>query len=371
MRKTPPFWFIISIIILSIAFISPARSASDKEKMRIAVLDFKADGVAETKAGNIAELLRIELVNSGSFTVIERTQMDQILKEQEFSQTGCVDKACAVKVGRLLSANKMLAGRVMMFGEELTITASIIDVEKGSIEYADKVTIKSDEDIHRAIQSLAKNLSLRNTGKSAKSEPEKIATPQKKDDKPKVEAAKVKPKEAEPRKADPTDYEGSRHSGIMFFGTYSMPFGSMGNTLKPLAGIGLLGELQVIRFDSVLLYGIAGGGYSYHNVKTSKSSNDSLGILTGWAGFGTGYNLSSDFSLHFSLLAGYSRSSLTQSENSTSYTSNDPAIMGMAALRYQLTPELFLSVNTAYSRVLYIGSDLTELQFGAGIGYGF
>ena len=84
-----------------------------KDKMVLAIMDFKAKGVPDTLAGQISELIRMEMINTGQYKVLEREQMDKILKEQEFQQTGCTDVSCAIQAGQLLSADKMLIGSVM------------------------------------------------------------------------------------------------------------------------------------------------------------------------------------------------------------------------------------------------------------------
>jgi hypothetical protein len=47
----------------------------------IAVLDFQGNGVAEGEAQTISTKYQMELLKSGKFIVIERTEMSNILKE--------------------------------------------------------------------------------------------------------------------------------------------------------------------------------------------------------------------------------------------------------------------------------------------------
>ena len=136
------------------------------EKMRIAILDFKGDGVAESMARRITELIRSEMINTGSYIVIERSYMDSILKEQSFQQAGCTDVGCAVEMGKLLSANKMLLGTIMNIGKKTVITGRIIDVQKGVAEFSQNQSVQSDDELFAAVSLFAKNLTLRIQGKS-------------------------------------------------------------------------------------------------------------------------------------------------------------------------------------------------------------
>jgi len=130
----------------------------------IAVIDFKADGVSYQEARKVSEWLRTELINTGQFQVIERSAMDAILKEQAFSMTGCTDTSCAVQMGRLLSARKMLVGSVEVWKNKVFINGRIIDVEKGVAEFAHKETVASVNDLDAGTANFAKNLARRING---------------------------------------------------------------------------------------------------------------------------------------------------------------------------------------------------------------
>lgn len=104
------------------------------QKQILAVMDFVTKDVSQSTAFNVSELIRTQIVNTNKYTVIERSQMREILKEQGFQQTGCTETACAVQVGKLLSAKKILIGSVMKIGNNIVISGRVVDVEKGIIE---------------------------------------------------------------------------------------------------------------------------------------------------------------------------------------------------------------------------------------------
>jgi TolB-like protein len=139
---------------------------SAAEKMTIAVMDFQAQDVARTEAVKISELIRNEMVNSGRYTVLERAQVDKILREQGFQMTGCTDITCAVQVGKLLSARKILVGSVMRFGNNVAVTGRVVDVEKGVAEFAEKERALGKEDIFYMVERFCDKLTLRITGKA-------------------------------------------------------------------------------------------------------------------------------------------------------------------------------------------------------------
>ena len=101
------------IFLIAAAMMLCSVSAYAQDSIRIAVMDLKADGVPEKIARTVSNMIRTELINTGNFSVVDRTQMDQILKEQGFQKTGCTDQKCAVQLGRLMSARKMVVGEYM------------------------------------------------------------------------------------------------------------------------------------------------------------------------------------------------------------------------------------------------------------------
>ncbi|PKL40111.1 MAG: hypothetical protein CVV44_07815 [Spirochaetae bacterium HGW-Spirochaetae-1] len=173
-----------SIILLILISISTQSYAAG---MRIAVMDFKADGVPEATARRVSELIRTEMINSGEFIVIERKQMDMILKEQGFQKSGCTDETCAVEVGKLVSAEKILIGTVMKLGDKIIINGRIVDVEKGIAEIGEREEAATMTELADASVDFTRNLTTRMYGLASMSPGEssmkgKISPDQKKKD---------------------------------------------------------------------------------------------------------------------------------------------------------------------------------------------
>jgi TolB-like protein len=149
-----------------------SASASYAENLRIVVMDLKADGVSDQIARTVSNMLRTEFINMNEFTVVERAQMDAILKEQGVQQSGCTDQACAVQMGRLMSARKILVGEVSPMGKSIITTVRIVDVEKGVSEFAATQKAASEEVLDVAVGDIAEKLADR-IRKGSKDEPKK------------------------------------------------------------------------------------------------------------------------------------------------------------------------------------------------------
>ena len=59
---------------------------------------------------NVSEQLVEKLVQNGHYTVIERSKINEILKEQSFSLSGLVDEGQAVRVGSMIGAQALITG---------------------------------------------------------------------------------------------------------------------------------------------------------------------------------------------------------------------------------------------------------------------
>jgi TolB-like protein len=122
------------VIFLSVTF-SYNVWGQQQEKLRIAILDFtNTGGLSKQETITLGNRLRSMLVKTNAFVVLERGQMDDILGEQGFQQTGCTTTECAVEMGRLLNVQKMISGTIGKLGKTYTIDLSLIDVQTAEIE---------------------------------------------------------------------------------------------------------------------------------------------------------------------------------------------------------------------------------------------
>jgi hypothetical protein len=90
----------------------PARFHEATRLKEVAVLPFDGPGGKEFAAQIEGVLAAINIDGKQYFTLIERTRMENIFREQELSQTGMVDETTAVKVGKMTGAKGIYTGVV-------------------------------------------------------------------------------------------------------------------------------------------------------------------------------------------------------------------------------------------------------------------
>ena len=142
------------LVVASVAF------AADKStKPRLAVLEFKnkADNQWWYKGGAEAaqDVFVTELVKSGKYRVVEREQLEALMREKNLTLSGDVDPSTAIRIGKLLGVNYLLAGAVTEYGNTnvggggfgvsagkkkfvAAMNARLIDTSTGEIVWADE-----------------------------------------------------------------------------------------------------------------------------------------------------------------------------------------------------------------------------------------
>ena len=128
------------LLTLVIIFVNLATNVFAQDNSRVAVLPFSAVEVSESEARVVTSLFETALVKTGVYNVIEQNQINEILDAQAFSLSGCTDDACAVEVGKLLSAEFIILGELSSVGERYIANAKLINVEEGKNINADSVT---------------------------------------------------------------------------------------------------------------------------------------------------------------------------------------------------------------------------------------
>ncbi len=117
------------------------QADAQKKKSVLAVVNLDAKGVSQVEAEVISEKLRSHILqtvetpkyrsmkNSISYELVERTQMDKIFEQFNIQNTGCVSDSCAVELGKMLGADRIIMGQVGLIGRTYSVSARIIDLE--------------------------------------------------------------------------------------------------------------------------------------------------------------------------------------------------------------------------------------------------
>lgn len=134
----------ISLIIMLLMAFAMAATAQNK-KMKIAVMDFKAGvGVNANEVEGLSDMLINTMYESGKFNIVERSQINQVLKEQKFQGSELTNEQLA-QVGRILGVESVLIGTVNFLAEHKNLDGSVtgeynVDVRAVDVESGEVVT---------------------------------------------------------------------------------------------------------------------------------------------------------------------------------------------------------------------------------------
>ena len=148
------------ILLLGLFFpgLFPAESRA-ASKTRVAVIDFEQKAFQEFQGKQIGEIvaewLITSLANTGRFEVVERSQLQKVLKEQQLGISGMINQETAAKVGELLGVKVIVSGSVIQIGNTYDVNARLISVQDGSIIKAERIRGVGLDGVERLMDSLA------------------------------------------------------------------------------------------------------------------------------------------------------------------------------------------------------------------------
>jgi curli biogenesis system outer membrane secretion channel CsgG len=107
--------------------IAPATAqvqiAQSQPRMRVAILDFEYASTGQTASivGGIApsqgvsDLLTNKLVDGGAYTLVERSRIQAVLREQNLGASGRIDATTAAQIGRILGVDAVIIGSITRY----------------------------------------------------------------------------------------------------------------------------------------------------------------------------------------------------------------------------------------------------------------
>lgn len=113
---------VVLLAFLAVASVSSICSASVDDKPRLAVMRFTNNTAAWWwKPGigsELSDMLTNELASSKKFRMIERKEIDKVLGEIHFNQSGYIDKKTQVKMQKIKGAQYLVMATVTSYEED-------------------------------------------------------------------------------------------------------------------------------------------------------------------------------------------------------------------------------------------------------------
>lgn len=151
-----------TLAALTLATLANAQADAGVEKRPVvAVLYFDVDdklGDLTMFRKGLAEMLITDLVAAGKLTVVERSRIEDALKELKFQGTKNVDQKTAVAIGGMVGAQFQITGTILKPSKDsLLLEARVFRLQDMKILVTARARITSD-DIFEGEQQLAQKL---------------------------------------------------------------------------------------------------------------------------------------------------------------------------------------------------------------------
>ena len=147
--------------------LAPAALGAQDSRPGIAVLPFENGGSYGQDKENfdalergIAGMLISELQQNNAARLVDRSETQRLLDEQNLGKDGRVDAATAAKIGKLVGAKYMVMGNFIDFYGKFRVDARLVNVETSEIlkVVTNDPKLQKREELFRIIQSVAEKL---------------------------------------------------------------------------------------------------------------------------------------------------------------------------------------------------------------------
>ncbi len=366
--KTTHKAIVISLAIILTAAALPCGKAY--AGTRLAILDFTANNTSKSNANVVRNAFEVALYRAGIFDIIERNQIDAILKEQGLQASGCTDTSCAVEIGKLLSANLVLVGSLDKIGGAYSITAKLVDIKLGKVLVADNEIAKTEDDIYAAVDDLSKRIADKYS--KAETATEVKPSESKPADLPE-EKPVVKKKAAEEKKTEEPPFEFPKIDLWIFVqGSYVMPFGIFSDVVKP--GYGGTATLAVEVILPGLMIGCESG---YFTFKGKTEVTESFTMIPVLGSLGYRYPILDSFFISAAVSGGASNNTISYdtrgdvsplAQKYKSETKWEPMYKGGIRAGYSIISNLDIYIAADYGIIQEKSGMLKFATFSAGVG---
>ncbi len=126
----------------------PTQCPAEGQKISVAIYPIKPAGADASLAQAMTALLSSQLTPSPKLKVIEEAMLKAVMERQALNVSdACDDTSCQVEIGKLVKAQKMIAGDMVKFGNKFVLSLKLIDIQTGTTEFSteDKCSCTEDQ----------------------------------------------------------------------------------------------------------------------------------------------------------------------------------------------------------------------------------
>ncbi|WP_417913458.1 FlgO family outer membrane protein [Candidatus Electronema sp. TJ] len=133
--------------------VTMAQKIASKGKTRVAVVDFAdLEGNVRYFDKFIAEQFSVALSGAGKgFRVIDRSNLNSLIKEHKLSATGMINPATAMKLGKIAGADALVTGTLTPISDNVQLIVKVLDANTADIIDSAKINIARTQAVNELL----------------------------------------------------------------------------------------------------------------------------------------------------------------------------------------------------------------------------
>jgi TolB-like protein len=151
-------FFIIAAILTasSASAADPSVLAAMPSRTSIIVLPFESPGGGQGKGAIADDYLMEAFAQQKRFTIVEREKLEKILLEQKLSREKMTEPEHSIRIGKLLTADQLLYGRIDELNGETVVTMRMVSTStSASRDYSVSGEVAGAREFRRLISEAA------------------------------------------------------------------------------------------------------------------------------------------------------------------------------------------------------------------------
>ncbi len=157
-----------SLLALCLTLALPAFAQTAPEPKTLAISSVEARGSATAdQASELGDALTAQLVADGRAKVVERQQLQKVIKEQALAQSGVMSDEVQVKLAQLVGARWIVVAAVQTKGRGLLLSLRALDSSTAQVAFAGNLKVGSEDQIEGGAKQLARKLEDKLLGPAA------------------------------------------------------------------------------------------------------------------------------------------------------------------------------------------------------------
>lgn len=129
---------VLTVVLAAAGFGAATAPAQSQDIPTVAVMDFSSfmmgeSGGAVNLGKAVSAMLVTEFSGREGMIVVERAQLNELLREQDLNLSGRIQESDAIEVGKMLGVQYVLHGQVTSIVDNLRMDIRAVDVETSEI----------------------------------------------------------------------------------------------------------------------------------------------------------------------------------------------------------------------------------------------